>query len=156
MESISLQGVTGRRRFTIPKLAKRLGWLFYIFQSLSLLTEKCSSVLVDDTAGEADIRSVCFSPNGKYLATGGENAQIRVRHLDSGVSLLPTDVRLRSGISQRSASTTFLMVTNKQSPLLISPPMGGLSFLDRAIEPSGFGIWLTEPRKFLLSMITIH
>ena len=48
------------------------------------------------------------------------------------------------------------MVTNKKSTLLISPPMDGLSFLDRAIKPPGFGIWLTEPRKFLLSMITIH
>ena len=86
MESISLQGVTGRRRSTIPELARRLGWLFYILQSLPLLTEKCSSVLVDDTAGEAGgsyIRSVCFSPDGKYLATGAEDKQIRVRHLDS-------------------------------------------------------------------------
>jgi len=89
MESISLQGATGRHRFTIPKLARRLGWLFHILQSLPLLTAKCSSVLVDDTAGKAGdlyIRSVCFSPDGKYLATGAEDKQIRVRHLDSGVS----------------------------------------------------------------------
>jgi len=89
MESISLQGATGRRRSTIPKLARRLGWLFYILQLLPLLTEKCSSVLVGDIAGEAGdlyIWSVCFSPDGKYLATGASDKQIRVRHLDSGVS----------------------------------------------------------------------
>jgi len=86
MESISLQGVTGRHRSTMPKLARRLGWLFHILQSLPLLTEKCSSVLVDDTAGKAGdlyIWSICFSPDGKYLATGAEDKQIRVRHLDS-------------------------------------------------------------------------
>ena len=115
MESISLQGVTGRRRSTMPKLARRLGWLFYILWSLPLLTEKCSSVLVGDTAAGAGvlyIQSVCFSPDGKYLATGASDKQIRVRHLDSGVSWLPTDVRPRSGISQRSASTMFLTVTD--------------------------------------------
>jgi WD40 repeat protein len=38
------------------------------------------SVLADDTAGKDDlyIRSVCFSPDGKYLATGAEDKQIRV------------------------------------------------------------------------------
>jgi len=42
------------------------------------------SVLADDTAGKEDlyIRSVCFSPDGKYLATGAEDKQIRVRAFD--------------------------------------------------------------------------
>jgi glucose repression regulatory protein TUP1 len=39
-----------------------------------------TSVLADDAAGKDDlyIRSVCFSPDGKYLATGAEDKQIRV------------------------------------------------------------------------------
>ena len=40
-----------------------------------------NSVLVDEEAsktGDLYIRSVCFSPDGKYLATGAEDKQIRV------------------------------------------------------------------------------
>ena len=39
------------------------------------------SVLVDEDAtktGDLYIRSVCFSPDGRYLATGAEDKQIRV------------------------------------------------------------------------------
>ena len=42
------------------------------------------SVLVDDAASKIDdmyIRSVCFSPDGKYLATGAEDKLIRVSFL---------------------------------------------------------------------------
>jgi general transcriptional corepressor TUP1 len=49
--------------------------------TLSLLR---NSVLVDDKAnkyGDLYIRSVCFSPDGKYLATGAEDRQIRVGYL---------------------------------------------------------------------------
>jgi WD40 repeat protein len=40
------------------------------------------SVLNDESAnsqGDLYIRSVCFSPDGKYLATGAEDKLIRVR-----------------------------------------------------------------------------
>ena len=43
-----------------------------------------NSVLADEAAtktGDLYIRSVCFSPDGKYLATGAEDKQIRVRCL---------------------------------------------------------------------------
>lgn len=43
--------------------------------------ELCISVLVDEAAsktGDLYIRSVCFSPDGKLLATGAEDKQIRV------------------------------------------------------------------------------
>jgi len=44
------------------------------------------SVLADDSVGKSGdlyIRSVCFSPDGKYLATGAEDKQIRVRFFPS-------------------------------------------------------------------------
>jgi general transcriptional corepressor TUP1 len=40
---------------------------------------------VDEKAnkyGDLYIRSVCFSPDGKYLATGAEDRQIRVSYRD--------------------------------------------------------------------------
>lgn len=45
---------------------------------------KASSILADDSAaksGDLYIRSVRFSPDGKYLATGAEDRKVRVRAL---------------------------------------------------------------------------
>jgi WD40 repeat protein len=38
-----------------------------------------TSVLVDDNDEYFDIRSICFSPDGRYLAAGAEYGKIRVR-----------------------------------------------------------------------------
>lgn len=48
---------------------------------LNYTNEKHHSVLQDDSAlkeGDLYIRSVCFSPDGMYLATGAEDKKIRV------------------------------------------------------------------------------
>jgi len=73
-------------RFTTQRQVQRLGIvLFRDFHGVYVLISIChSSVLVDDAAsktGDLYIRSVCFSPDGKYLATGAEDKQIRVRTL---------------------------------------------------------------------------
>ena len=55
-------------------------WFGYLVVSLFLLTI-WHSVLSDETASKAGdlyIRSVCFSPDSKYLATGAEDKQIRI------------------------------------------------------------------------------
>lgn len=59
---------------------QRLGTHSEFFMRAQLLIGD-KSVLVDEDAsktGDLYIRSVCFSPDGKYLATGAEDKQIRV------------------------------------------------------------------------------
>src|SRR5690606_2565994 len=59
-----------------------------------------------DREGDLYIRSVCFSPDGRYLATGAEDKQIRVWSLFSCLAFLlcqPLTVSIRSGISKSVA-----------------------------------------------------
>ncbi|KAF2086961.1 WD40 repeat-like protein [Saccharata proteae CBS 121410] len=55
-------------------------------QIFDVTTGQCRAHLVDNTADEAGdlyIRSVCFSPDGKYLATGAEDKVIRVWDIET-------------------------------------------------------------------------
>lgn len=84
------------------------------------------SVLVDEDAsktGDLYIRSVCFSPDGKYLATGAEDKQIRVRAhclLSTALQTLTSLIILRicagcrSGTLQRNAFAIHLKDISKR------------------------------------------
>ena len=75
--------VTGRFKYMTLKLSKRHGKdtavvLCIVSDAHILFT---TSVLMHESAnnqGDLYVRSVCFSPDGKYLATGAEDKQIRV------------------------------------------------------------------------------
>jgi WD40 repeat protein len=82
MVNISRQGATGPLRFTIPRRVRRLGMSAVAICRIIHFDNTNFSVLVDRGAGKSEdlyIRSVCFSPDGKFLATGAEDKQIRVR-----------------------------------------------------------------------------
>lgn len=79
-ESSSRQAATVLLKFTTPKRAPRHG-MFLSRRKSGRYLPQTYSVLVDEEAsktGDLYIRSVCFSPDGKYLATGAEDKQIRV------------------------------------------------------------------------------
>lgn len=71
-----------------------------------------SSVLQDDSAlkeGDLYIRSVCFSPDGMYLATGAEDKKIRVCKLDDSVldQMMLNSTFLGLGYYQQTCTTMF-------------------------------------------------
>lgn len=57
--------------------------MVYTIYHRSHLTSSAISMLQDESStqeGDLYIRSICFSPDGRFLATGAEDKQIRVRH----------------------------------------------------------------------------
>ena len=81
MASILLQAAIEQLRSMILKLVKKLGNYFLILHPVRFAHQDGHSVLIDEEAsktGDLYIRSVCFSPDGKFLATGAEDKQIRV------------------------------------------------------------------------------
>lgn len=92
-----------------------------------------NSVLVDDAASMGDdlyIRDLCFSPDGKYLVTGGEDKRIRVclgSH-PRRLLFLKRQPPIRFGTFRRSTSGRSTKVTDRRSSLSIFHEMAGSSF----------------------------
>ena len=80
--SFSRLGATDPRRSTTPRRGTRPGEKSFTPVIVrATLTQALCSTLIDESAkktGDLYIRSVCFSPDGKYLATGAEDKVIRV------------------------------------------------------------------------------
>jgi WD40 repeat protein len=137
---------------------------------LTLIEEALTySVLLDESttrSGDLYIRSICFSPDGKFLATGAEDRQIRVCPLL--ISLIhfsrstiikeewkereereermrrqgkkKRNANSRSGTSKPVESDPSSQATCKKSIPSISPEMVDSSFLDLAIKALEYGI----------------
>jgi WD40 repeat protein len=66
-----------------------------MYPSLEIMGKKLTnSVLLDESttrSGDLYIRSICFSPDGKFLATGAEDRQIRVCPLPLYTTIIHCD-----------------------------------------------------------------
>lgn len=89
----------------------RSAQIFDVATGQSVATLQDESV---DKDGDIYIRSVCFSPNGEYLATGSEDNQIRVRCLSSyREAVYVSNITHRFGILQPVPSSMFSPATKK-------------------------------------------
>jgi len=117
-------------------------------QIFDVVTGQKVCVLQDDSVdavGDLYIRSVCFSPDGRYLATGAEDKLIRV-----SLEILRDSMRANSGRSGIFKIVPFVirsLVTSKISTHWTSLVMVALLRLVVAIAPSDSGI-LMPARTF--------
>jgi hypothetical protein len=90
--------------------------------------------------GDLYIRSVCFSPNGAYLATGAEDKVIRVG-LVVAVSLVFLLTFCRSGTLRAARLSTNSLAMSKTSIRWTLPAMAVSLHLEVVTAVSVYGIW---------------
>ena len=108
--------------------------------------------LQDDSVekdGDLYIRSVCFSPDGRYLATGAEDKLIRVSSSNTVSSVKANSSRF--GTLLLSRSRTPLLATSKIFILSILHAMASISLPVVAIAQYASGI-LTKVSRFCRSL----
>jgi glucose repression regulatory protein TUP1 len=93
----------------------RSAQIFDVFTGQKICILQDESV---DSVGDLYIRSVCFSPDGRYLATGAEDKLIRVSQLYPKYSSITNT--LRSGILLPRPSEILLLAMSKISIVWIS------------------------------------
>lgn len=95
--------------------------------------------------GDLYIRSVCFSPDGKYLATGAEDKKIRVSVSREKVQeRKKLTMVIRFGILLEIVFATHLLDMIKIFILWISVVMDVLLYLDQAIVLCGYGTCMNK------------
>ena len=118
MGNIWQQAATVRHKYMTQRRVRKLGWVLpswfcshdiYVLLNLFSLHLTHFSVFEDDSAGNLYIRSVCFSPDGKYLITGADDKQIRVRLFFSSLNL---SLSFGSGIESNCIMILNLIKTN--------------------------------------------
>jgi len=110
-------------------------------QIFDVVTGQKVCVLQDDSVdavGDLYIRSVCFSPDGRYLATGAEDKLIRVSRVNLRSTIHANSGR--SGIFKTVLSATHSLVTSKIFTRWTSRVMAALSHLVVVIALCDSGI----------------
>lgn len=105
-----------------------------------------------DKDGDLYIRSVCFSPDGLYLATGAEDKQIRVGLIGLLVDVedLTNSLLNRFGIFKIELSRILLRAMSKTSTRWTSPVTADTSPLEVATIQSECGTSSTTARSSIL------
>lgn len=107
-----------------------------------------------DKEGDLYIRSVCFSPDGKYLATGAEDKLIRVSRT-SQVTAARTDMSVRCGTLPLERSGILSQATIKTYTPSISRVTGHISRPVAEIAQYGCGTSTVAVKFYIWSLKTV-
>ena len=117
MAGFSLREATGPRIYTTSRRVGRSGEPYRLSFIYSQVRMTASVLFHEAEKKDMYIRSLCFSPGGKFLATGAEDGRIRVRRPSCAVPNIALNETLffchRYGISQKNGFYTCMRDTGK-------------------------------------------